>query len=158
VRARLLRSRCFSQLMLDAFESDPLAEEGSAGAPLGCVDGATGTKYLTSAKLLRLELRDASFRRSLLLQLALLLRYARGPPPPGAPLKGKAVEEAAALAARAAAALAAVPPAGKAFAAAADAAMDRDRNWVAWKAAGCKARALRCAALRCAALLTPVFL
>jgi hypothetical protein len=92
-----------------------------------------------------LELRDAAFRRSLLLQLTLLLRYARAPAPSGAAggaaLKAGAAEEAAKLAARAAACLAAVPPAGKAFASAVEAAMERDRNWVLWKAAGCKARA-----------------
>jgi THO complex subunit 1 len=139
------------QLLLDAFEGDPLADEGARGGgsgggaggapPLGVASSGTGTKYLTSSKLLRLELRDAAFRRSLLLQLTLLLRYARGPPPPsGGTLKPAAAEAAAALAARAAACLQAVPPAGKAFAAAVEAAMERDRNWVLWKAAGCKVR------------------
>lgn len=108
--------------------------------PLGCVADDTGSRYLTSAKLLKLELRDASFRRSLLLQLRLVLGFVLGPPPPPGPqqLRGKAGEEAAALGARVAACLLATPPAGGAFVAAAEASIARDANWAAWKAAGCK--------------------
>jgi THO complex subunit 1 len=130
-----------AELLLDAFEADPLPEERSSAAgalPLGVAAPGTGQKYLTSSKLLRLELRDPAFRRALLLQLCLLLRFARGPPDPNPPLRGKAPDEAARLAERAEACLAAVPPAGKAVAAAVAAAMDRDRQWVAWKAASCK--------------------
>ena len=132
-----------AELLLDAFEADPLPEErvGAAGKgamPLGVAASGTGQKYLTSSKLLRLELRDPAFRRALLLQLCLLLRFARGPPQPQPPLRNKAPEEAARLAERAEACLAAVPPSGKAVAAALAVAMDRDRHWVAWKAGSCK--------------------
>ena len=132
-----------AELLLDVFEADPLPEEraaakGAGAMPLGVAAPGTGQKYLTSSKLLRLELRDPAFRRALLLQLCLLLRFARGPPQPQPPLRNKAPEEAARLAERAEACLAAVPPAGKAVAAALATAMDRDRHWVAWKAGSCK--------------------
>jgi len=140
--ARLERG---AQLMLSAFEGDPLVAEAAGRAePLGVAQaaGVGGAKYLTASQLLRLELRDPAFRRALLLQLLLLLRFARGPPPPPPPgLKAAgAAEEAARLAERAAACLRAVPPGGPAFADAVEAAMERDRNWVLWKAGGCKAR------------------
>ena len=137
-----------AEQVLGAFEGDVLLSDGGGGGgggggsggaqPLGVAAEGTGVKYLTSSKLLRLELRDPSFRRSLLLQLLLLLRFARGPPAPHPPLKAQAPDQAASLAERARACLAAVPPGGAAFAAAVDVALERDRNWVLWKAAACK--------------------
>ena len=140
-----------AELLLSAFELDPIPGDSVPlhSAPLGTVHaddrdgsvlGGTGgtPKYLTSATLLRLELKDPAFRRALLLQLTLLLRFVTGPPAPTPPLKGPALEQAGKLAARAAACLGAVPPDGPAFLARVDAALERDRNWVAWKATGCK--------------------
>ena len=137
-----------AELLLSAFELDPVPADSVPhnSAPLGTVDrertaaGGTGgtPKYLTSATLLRLELRDPAFRRALLLQLTLTLRFAIGPPSPTPPLKGPALEQAGKLAARAAACLSAVPPDGPAFLARVESALERDRNWVAWKATGCK--------------------
>ena len=135
------------QMLLDAFESDPLPKQPplTDALPLGCAPPGTGVgvKYLTSAKLLRLQLADAAFRRALLLQLLLLVRYTQTGPSAGGPaathaLKPAAADAAAKLAARAQAALAAVPPEGPAVAAAAATVLSRDAAWAAWKGAGCK--------------------
>ena len=148
------------ELLLSSLESDPLPRDcvPHHSAPLGVVaddahvhDGngevaggnapaATGAtpKYLTSATLLRLELRDPAFRRPLLLQALLLLRFATGPPAPVTALKAPAAEQAAKLITRVSSCLAAVPPDGPAFLARVESALERDHNWVAWKATGCK--------------------
>ena len=44
-------------------------------------DESIGTKYLTAAPLLELQLRDPAFRRHFLLQCAILLGFCDNPPP-----------------------------------------------------------------------------
>ena len=92
-----------------------------AGGGMAEEDESIGTKYLTAAPLLELQLRDPAFRRHFLLQCAILLGFCDNPPPAttaaGAGLKINK-EQAAAAKKRVMAQLTATPPHGADFAAA----------------------------------------
>jgi THO complex subunit 1 len=102
--------------------------------------GGQGVKYLSSARLLPLQLRDATFRRHFLVQALVLLGWCEAPTLKewaGRGLKGRALEELAQLRGRVYAALEATPDCGPAFAAAVRSALRGEEAWVAWKARGC---------------------
>lgn len=69
--------------VLDAFASQPLRDgrSGSGLTPLD-EDQSYAVKYLTSSKLLHLQMRDPAFRRHFLLQCIILMQYCRMPPKP----------------------------------------------------------------------------
>jgi len=96
-------------------------------------------KFLTSPKLLQLQLRDAYFRRHFLVQLLIFLQTVSTERKGAPSLSPSQQEAAAALRARATELLAGIAPNGPAFAAAFENLLNRERHWMEWKAAGCAA-------------------
>lgn len=108
---------------------------GGGGADGGGSGGTVG--YLASPQLFGLQLRDATFRRALLVQLLVALQAVRSPVRAAdPPLRAKQQPEAAALEADAYKALAATPDDGPAFAAAVRAVLAREEGWAQWKRGG----------------------
>lgn len=98
-------------------------------------------KYLTSARLLDLQLADSSFRRQVLTQFLIMFRYLCTP----TKFKRKQHELTSTQRAWIASAetrvwdlLAATPPNGAAFTAAIRHLLQREADWIAWKNEGCK--------------------
>mmetsp|Transcript_39788 Transcript_39788/g.101744 ORF Transcript_39788/g.101744 Transcript_39788/m.101744 type:complete len:559 (-) Transcript_39788:132-1808(-) len=120
--------------VLGAFEAQPLA----AGAQSGRWAGGS-VKYLTSSRLIHLQLQDPAFRRNFLVQCLILFHFARKP------VVGK--EEKAELSAEQKAdieqleqgvyaQLKVTPHSGAKFAEAVRKLLARETAWVAWKAGG----------------------
>uniref|UniRef100_A0A7S3WPI0 THO complex subunit 1 n=1 Tax=Emiliania huxleyi TaxID=2903 RepID=A0A7S3WPI0_EMIHU len=99
-------------------------------------------KFLTSPKLLQLQLRDAYFRRHVLVQLLIFVQtistdqLQRKGAPALAPRQREAAEK---LRARASELLAGIAPNGPLFAAALERLLVRERHWLEWKRDGCAA-------------------
>jgi THO complex subunit 1 len=119
---------------------------GAAAAAAGDGDGAAGAekiralRFLTSARLLPLQLRDATLRRHVLLQALALLQWLERPAlreHAARALAGRPLEELAALRGRVWGALEATPPRGHEFAAGVRRLMAGEDAWAAWKAAAC---------------------
>ena len=105
------------------------------GAAAANIEGTTaGTKYLTAAPLLHLQLRDPAFRRHFLVQCAVFLGFCT------APCLYKGVDAKGALDAkkRVMEAIRHTPPHGEEFAAAVALALRREEGWVLWKRDNCK--------------------
>ena len=96
-------------------------------------------KFLTSPKLINLQLRDAYFRRHLLVQLRIFLQTIASERKGFPTLRTAQREAAEALAKRSSELLRAVPPGGPSFAATLDKLLERERHWMKWKGAGCQA-------------------
>jgi THO complex subunit 1 len=96
-------------------------------------------KFLTSPKLINLQLRDAYFRRHLLVQLRIFLQTIGSERKGFPPLRTAQREAAEALATRSSELLRAVPPGGPSFAATLDKLLERERHWMKWKNTGCQA-------------------
>ena len=123
------------QAVLDNFETHRLDASDETAATTA-EESALGVKYLTAAPLLQLQLRDPAFRRSFLLQCAILLGHCEGPPA----LPKVKRDQVAKAKARVMAATAATPPnaRGVEFAEFVAAALKREVYWVGWKKDNCK--------------------
>mmetsp|Transcript_38925 Transcript_38925/g.69706 ORF Transcript_38925/g.69706 Transcript_38925/m.69706 type:complete len:558 (-) Transcript_38925:145-1818(-) len=120
--------------VLAAFEAQPLA----AGAMSGTWSGG-GVKYLTSSRLIHLQLQDPSFRRNFLVQCLILFHFARKAVvgrEERATLGAEQRGEVEALEAAVVAQLRATPHSGPKFAEAVQKLLERESAWVAWKASG----------------------
>eukprot|EP00887_Chlorella_sp_A99_P000489 scaffold17.g489.t1 len=118
------------------------AAPGAGGA--AAADGGSSVKYLSSSRLIGLQLRDATFRRHFLLQCLVLMQYAERPRakdkehPERPGLRGaKLLEDLQDLRRQVYAVLEATPEHGKEFAAAVRHVMQWEDSWAAWKQAGC---------------------
>ncbi|XP_068640128.1 THO complex subunit 1 [Aristolochia californica] len=129
------------QVVLDTFEAQPLSEDdGNANNLEEEETAAYNIKYLTSSKLMGLELRDPSFRRHILLQCLILFDYLKAPgksekdmPSEGMKEEIKSCEE------RVKKLLETIPPRGKEFLHCVEHILEREKNWVWWKRDGCPA-------------------
>ncbi len=122
--------------VLDAFGRTPIAlgrSGGSAGAELGIT-----VKYLSSPRLMGLQLADAPLRRQFLVQALIFLQACRVPGKNrGAGLKPKQADDADALEPLIYFELQRTPECGAEFAAAVRAAMAYEGHWVGWKNRSC---------------------
>lgn len=100
-------------------------------------------KYLSSSRLLGLQLRDATLRRHFLLQCLILMHWCENPHQKEAVvgsakgLKGRPLEDLQALKNQVYGALEATPERGAEFAAAIRHLMSWEDSWAAWKKGGC---------------------
>eukprot|EP00850_Spirogloea_muscicola_P001667 SM000006S19432 [mRNA] locus=s6:733374:739060:+ [translate_table: standard] len=125
--------------VLTLFEEQPLEEEQSKN---GLEDGTYKTKFLTSTKLMGLELRDPSFRRHVLVQCLILFDFIKNPPKVEKENEDKreiVKEEAGALEDRVKRLLQSTPPRGNEFLKSVEHVLSRERNWVLWKRETCPA-------------------
>jgi len=126
------------QVVLDNFEMHQLDPQSAACRTTTREAEALGTKYLTAAPLLQLQLRDPSFRRHFLLQCAILLGFCTNPPPSAAGALVINKEEMAAIQKRVISQLSVTPPHGADFAAAVSHLLLREQGWTVWKQNNCK--------------------
>eukprot|EP00850_Spirogloea_muscicola_P005392 SM000024S07854 [mRNA] locus=s24:961254:967299:+ [translate_table: standard] len=125
--------------VLTLFEEQPLEEEQSKD---GLEDGTYKTKFLTSTKLMALELRDPSFRRHVLVQCLILFDFIKNPPKVEKENEDKREilkEEAGAFEDRVKRLLQSTPPRGFEFLKSVEHVLSRERNWVLWKRETCPA-------------------
>ncbi|KAG0491653.1 hypothetical protein HPP92_005051 [Vanilla planifolia] len=66
-------------VVLDAFEAQPLSDDEGNVNSLEQEEAAFSIKYLTSSKLMGLELKDPGFRRHILVQCLILFDYLKAP-------------------------------------------------------------------------------
>lgn len=129
------------RVVLDAFEAQPLSEADGNVNNLGQEEEAAfSIKYLTSSKLMGLELKDPSFRRHILLQCLIMFDYLKAPgkndkdgPSESMKEEIKSCEE------RVKKLLEVIPPNGKEFLQGIEHILEREKNWVWWKRDGCLA-------------------
>ncbi|KAF6160754.1 hypothetical protein GIB67_035955 [Kingdonia uniflora] len=126
-------------VVLDTFEAQPLSEDDGNANNLEEEEAASfSIKYLTSSKLMGLELKDPSFRRHILIQCLILFDYLKAPgknDKDGPPESMK--EEINSCESRVKKLLEMIPPRGKEFLHAIEHILERERNWVWWKRDGC---------------------
>ncbi|XP_039132127.1 THO complex subunit 1 [Dioscorea cayenensis subsp. rotundata] len=127
-------------VVLDTFEAQPLSEDDGNVNNLEQEEAAFSIKYLTSSKLMGLELRDPSFRRHILVQCLILFDYLKSPGKndKDGPSEGMK-EEIGACEERVKKLLEITPPKGKEFLQSIDHILQREKNWVWWKRDGCPA-------------------
>ncbi|XAR54473.1 hypothetical protein NMG60_11029616 [Bertholletia excelsa] len=125
-------------VVLNTFEAQPLSdEEGNAN---NLEDEATtfNIKYLTSSKLMGLELKDPSFRRHILVQCLILFDYLKAPGKNDKDLPSEAVrEDIKSCEECVKKLLQSTPPKGEEFLQSIEHILERERNWVWWKRDGC---------------------
>ncbi|CAA6655780.1 unnamed protein product [Spirodela intermedia] len=117
-------------VVLDTFEAQPLSEDDGNSNILEEEETAFSIKYLTSSKLMGLELKDPSFRRHILLQCLILFDYLKTP---GKNDKDGPSESMVRKASRS------DSPDGKEFLQSIEHILEREKNWVWWKRDGCPA-------------------
>ena len=125
----------FETHRLDKTSSGRAAAAAGASVPSGAnVEGRdAGTKYLTAAPLLHLQLSDPAFRRHFLVQCAVFLGFCTSPL-----YKGVDAADARDAKKRVMEAIRQTPPHGEEFAAAVALALRREEGWVLWKRDNCK--------------------
>ncbi|KAK4483569.1 hypothetical protein RD792_010768, partial [Penstemon davidsonii] len=125
-------------VVLNTFEAQPLSDE--EGNAINLQDEASNfsIKYLTSSKLMGLELKDPSFRRHVLVQCLILFDYLKAPGKNDKDLPSDTMkEEIKACEERVKKLLEMIPPKGKDFLHSIEHILERERNWVWWKRDGC---------------------
>uniref|UniRef100_A0ACD5TTH8 Uncharacterized protein n=1 Tax=Avena sativa TaxID=4498 RepID=A0ACD5TTH8_AVESA len=128
-------------VVLSTFEAQPLCDaDGKHNNLEQKEDAAFNIKYLTSSKLMGLELKDASFRRHILVQCLIFFDYLKAPgksdkdgPSESMKEEIKSCEE------RVKNLLEMIPPKGKEFLQSIEHILEREKNWVWWKRDGCPA-------------------
>ncbi|TKV98680.1 hypothetical protein SEVIR_9G575400v4 [Setaria viridis] len=128
-------------VVLSTFEALPLSDDDGKLNNLDQEeDAAFNIKYLTSSKLMGLELKDPSFRRHILVQCLIFFDYLKAPgknekegPTGGMKDEIKSCEE------RVKKLLEVIPPKGKEFLKSIEHILEREKNWVWWKRDGCLA-------------------
>ncbi|KAH9323394.1 hypothetical protein KI387_018033, partial [Taxus chinensis] len=128
-------------IVLDTFEAQPLGDDDANADDLEERDASTfSIKYLTSSKLMSLELKDPSFRRHILVQCLIIFDYLKSPgkgdkegPKESVREEIKTYEE------RVKKLLQIIPPKGRDFLDSIEHILKREQNWVWWKRDGCVA-------------------
>ncbi|XP_020094223.1 THO complex subunit 1 isoform X1 [Ananas comosus] len=128
-------------IVLDTFEAQPLSDDdGNVNNLEQEEEAAFSIKYLTSSKLMSLELKDPNFRRHILVQCLILFDYLKAPgkndkdgPTESMKEEIKSCEE------RVKKLLEITPPKGKEFLQSIEHILEREKNWVWWKRDGCPA-------------------
>ncbi|GMI73259.1 REGULATION OF ATALMT1 EXPRESSION 3 [Hibiscus trionum] len=125
-------------VVLNTFEAQPLSEEEGAENNLEEEATTFNIKYLTSSKLMGLELKDPSFRRHILLQCLILFDYLKAPGKNDKDSSESMKEEIKSCEDRVKKLLEVTPPKGKDFLHSIEHILDREKNWVWWKRDGCQ--------------------
>lgn len=133
--------------VLEKFRQEKVTVGESAAAGTGGGAGASGqgasVKYLSSSRLMGLQLRDATFRRHFLLQCLILMQWCERPRQKDkGGLRAKLLDDLQDLRARVYAELEATPDKGREFAAAVRHLIQWEDSWAAWKQGGCPAAPL----------------
>lgn len=128
-------------VVLSTFEAQPLGDDDES---LGHLDEGDNTafkiKYLTSSKLMSLELKDPGFRRHILVQCLIIFDYLKTPSKTDKEgLRELLREEVKVMEERVKKLLEITPPKGKEFLANVEQILEREQNWVWWKRDGCLA-------------------
>jgi THO complex subunit 1 len=136
--------------VLDRFSSEKVTVTENALLGGNGENGATSVKYLSSARLLPLQLRDAAFRRHFLLQALILMTWVEYPllkdwAEKGA--KGRVLEDLQEVRKKVLTALEATPEKGSEFATAIRGVLSGELAWSTWKQAYCPPEPLQVAAL-----------
>ncbi|XP_008797925.2 THO complex subunit 1 [Phoenix dactylifera] len=128
------------RVVLDTFEAQPLGDDNGNVNNLEQEEATFSIKYLTSSKLMGLELKDPSFRRHILLQCLILFDYLKAPGKndKDGPLESMK-EEIKTCEERVKKLLEIIPPKGKEFLESIEHILEREKNWVWWKRDGCPA-------------------
>ncbi|KAM5551513.1 THO complex subunit 1 [Rosa sericea] len=124
-------------VVLNTFEAQPLSdEEGDAN---NLEESANfSIKYLTSSKLMGLELKDPSFRRHILVQCLILFDYLKAPGKSEKDLPSESMkEEINSYEQHVKKLLEMTPPKGESFLNKIEHILEREKNWVWWKRDGC---------------------
>ncbi|CAK9133659.1 unnamed protein product [Ilex paraguariensis] len=129
-------------VVLDAFEAQPLSDEEGDANNIEDEAATFNIKYLTSSKLMGLEvwsaLKDPSFRRHILVQCLILFDYLKAPGKNDKDLPSETMkEEIRSCEERVKKLLETTPPKGKDFLHSIEHILERERNWVWWKRDGC---------------------
>ncbi|KAB2085733.1 THO complex subunit 1 [Gossypium arboreum] len=125
-------------VVLNTFDAQPLSEEEGAENNLEEEATTFNIKYLTSSKLMGLELKDPSFRRHILLQCLILFDYLKAPGKNDKDSSESMKEEINSCEDRVKKLLEVTPPKGKDFLHSIEHILDREKNWVWWKRDGCQ--------------------
>ncbi|XP_012459845.1 THO complex subunit 1 isoform X1 [Gossypium raimondii] len=125
-------------VVLNTFDAQPLSEEEGAENNLEEEATTFNIKYLTSSKLMGLELKDPSFRRHILLQCLILFDYLKAPGKNDKDSSESVKEEINSCEDRVKKLLEVTPPKGKDFLHSIEHILDREKNWVWWKRDGCQ--------------------
>ncbi|XP_021747503.1 THO complex subunit 1-like isoform X2 [Chenopodium quinoa] len=125
-------------VVLNTFEAQPLSDEEGNANNLEEEGAAVNIKYLTSSKLMGLELKDPSFWRHVLVQCLILFDYVKPPGKSDKDLPSEAMkEEIKTYEERVKNLLEVTPPRGKEFLCSIEHILEREKNWVWWKRDGC---------------------
>ncbi|GAB4832144.1 suppressor of the transcriptional defect of hpr1 by overexpression [Ancistrocladus abbreviatus] len=125
-------------VVLNTFEAQPLSDEEGNVNNLEEEAAAFNIKYLTSSKLMGLELKDPSFRRHVLVQCLILFDYLKAPGKSDKDTPSEAMkEEIRSCEDRVRKLLEVTPPKGKEFLHHIEHILEREKNWVWWKRDGC---------------------
>ncbi|XP_059652036.1 THO complex subunit 1 isoform X3 [Cornus florida] len=126
------------KVVLNTFEAQPLSDEEGNANHLEDEEATFSIKYLTSSKLMGLELKDPSFRRHILVQCLILFDYLKAPGKNDKDLPSETMkEEVKSCEERVKKLLEMTPPKGKEFLHSIEQILERERNWVWWKRDGC---------------------
>ncbi|PON58467.1 THO complex, subunit THOC [Parasponia andersonii] len=125
-------------VVLNTFEAQPLSD-GEGNANYLEEEAATfSIKYLTSSKLMGLELKDPSFHRHILVQCLILFNYLKAPGKSEKDLPSESKkEEIRSYEERVKKLLEMTPPKGRDFLHKVEHILEREKNWVWWKRDGC---------------------
>lgn len=129
------------QAVLDELKQEPIGVASRSTAVPQDGGKSMIVKYLTSSKLTKLQLRDAAFRRTLLVQCLILLHACAHPKhavnkPPAHQLKEKQVQELAQLQQQLYEELSRTPEQGAAFTDVVKTVLERETAFVKWKSEG----------------------
>lgn len=125
-------------VVLNTFESQPLSDEEGDANNLEEEAANFSIKYLTSSKLMSLELKDPSFRRHILVQCLILFDYLKAPGKNEKDLPSESMkDEIKSYEEHAKKLLEMTPPKGKDFLNKVEHILEREKNWVWWKRDGC---------------------
>ncbi|KAJ9190536.1 hypothetical protein P3X46_001724 [Hevea brasiliensis] len=125
-------------VVLNTFEAQPLSEEEGDANNLEEEAATFNIKYLTSSKLMGLELKDPSFRRHVLVQCLILFDYLKAPGKNDKDLTSESMkEEIKTCEEHVKKLLETTPPKGKDFLQKIEHILEREKNWVWWKRDGC---------------------
>ncbi|XP_071932067.1 THO complex subunit 1 [Coffea arabica] len=124
--------------VLSTFEAQPLSDDEGNAINLEDEAANFSIKYLTSPKLMGLELKDPNFRRHILVQCLILFDYLKAPGKNDKDLPSETMkEEIKNCEERVKKLLDMTPPRGKEFLKSIEHILERERNWVWWKRDGC---------------------
>ncbi|KAI3707042.1 hypothetical protein L6452_25216 [Arctium lappa] len=130
-------SSCLT-VVLNTFEAQPLSDEEGSADNLEDEAATFSIKYLTSSKLMGLELKDPSFRRHILVQCLIMFDYLKAPGKNDKDLPSETMkEEIKSCEERVKQLLVMTPPKGEKFLQSIEHILERERNWVWWKRDGC---------------------